>query len=353
MKQIDFKAFPKVALHDHLDGGVRPSTLLELACAQGIALPADTPEQLALEVAKRVNSGSLVSYLEAFDWTVPVMQTADALTRIAREAVEDLAEDGVVLAEIRFAPLLHTAGGLSAQQVIDAVSAGLRQGTELTGMPAGLILCGIRCKDEFGEVARLFRENYHPHSVVVGVDLAGPELGFPVSKHPAIAALAAEIPDAPITLHAGEVKGGAEHETDGVSAGVASIREAIRAGARRVGHCTCLIEDILGDRALLQEILERDILVEVCLTSNGQTLAVENVASHPLPRFLAERVKATLDVDNRMVSATSYSAEYQLAYEVLRISEEALLQMSRNGLQASFLPQAQKQAVIRKYPELA
>lgn len=341
MEQIDFKAFPKVALHDHLDGGVRPSTLLELGRALGLTLPADTAEQLALEVAKRANSGSLASYLEAFSWTVPVMQSAEALTRIAREAVEDLAADGVVLAEIRFAPLLHTAGGLTPQEVLDAVSEGLRQGTERTGMPAGLILCGIRCNDEFDQVAQLFKANYCAESVVVGVDLAGPELGFPVSKHPGIAALALEMPGAPITLHAGEADG------------VASIWEAVRAGARRIGHGTRLIDDIRADRALLQEIVERDILLEVCLSSNHQTGAVDSLANHPLPAFLAEDVKVTLDADNRLMSATSHSAEYKLAHDTLGLSKKVLFQMSRNALEASFLPASQKLAVTQKHPELA
>lgn len=337
MTPSNFQVMPKVALHDHLDGGVRPATLLELGAQYGVSLPADTPELLALEVAKRANSGSLVSYLEAFNWTIPVMQTAQALTRIAREAVEDLAADGVVLAEIRFAPLLHTTQGLSPQQVIDAVVTGLQQGTEKTGVPTGLILCGIRTNDEFEQVADLFRANYGPASTVVGVDLAGPEKGFPVAAHPSIAKLAAALPGAPITLHAGE------------AVGIASMWQAVDAGARRVGHGLYLIEDILADRALLKAILERDILLEICLSSIHQTGDIPRLDAHPLPRFLEEGVKATLDVDNRLMSATTYSREYELAHSTFGLSLPTLKKLARNGAAASFLPESKKQAVLAKH----
>lgn len=341
MTPINFRAIPKVALHDHLDGGVRPATLLELGDKYGVALPADTPELLALEVAKRANSGSLVSYLEAFNWTIPVMQTTQALTRIAREAVEDLAADGVVLAEIRFAPLLHTTRGLSPQQVIDAVVTGLQQGTETTGVPTGLILCGIRTNDEFEQVADLFRANYGPESMVVGVDLAGPEKGFPVAAHPSIAKLAAALPGAPITLHAGE------------AVGIASMWQAVDAGARRIGHGLRLIEDILADRALLKVILERDILLEVCLSSIHQTGGIPRLDAHPLLRFLEEGVKATLDVDNRLISATTYSREYELAHSTFGLSLPTLKKLARNGVTASFLPQSKKQAVLANHFDLS
>lgn len=340
MNAINFQALPKVALHDHLDGGLRPQTLLELGRQHSVALPATTAEQLACEVAKRANSGSLVEYLEAFNWTIPVMQTKDALTRIAREAVEDLAADGVVLAEIRFAPLLHTAQGLTGQQVIDAVVAGLQQGTEVTGVPAGLILCGLRCNNEFAEVASLFRHNHHAESIVVGVDLAGPENGYPVSHHPAIAELALAMPGAPITLHAGEAHG------------VASIWQAVRAGARRIGHGTYLIDDILADRELLKVILQKDILLEVCLSSNRQTGSVAAFSDHPLQRFLEEGVKVTLDADNRLMSATSHSQEYALAHQVFGLSLPTLQGFARDALAASFMPAKQRQQVLARYPEL-
>jgi adenosine deaminase len=335
---LDALSLPKVALHDHLDGGLRPQTLLELGRQYGVALPGTTAAALAREVAARANSGSLVRYLEAFGWTVAVMQQREALTRIAHEAVLDLAADGVVLAELRFAPLLHTQGGLSAQAVVDAVALGIAQGSAATGVPAGLILCALRCNDEADEVVDLYLAN-RDGGIVVGVDLAGPEAGFPVSAHPAIARLAAREPGAPITLHAGE------------AAGIASMWEAVEAGARRIGHGTRLIDDILAERSLLRAIRERGIHLEVCLSSNLQTGAVASLAAHPLARFLDEGLKVSLDADNRLMSATSHSAEYALARATFGLSAAQLQAMTGHALAASFLPHASVQAVRQRYGE--
>lgn len=341
MHTPDFKAFPKVALHDHLDGGLRPQTLLDLSREQGLALPADNAQALALEIATRANSGSLTKYLEAFNWTLPVMQTEAALARIAREAVEDLAADGVVLAEIRFAPLLHTAKGLHPQAVISAVVKGLEEGSEATGVPVGLVLCAIRSNNEFDEVANLFRANHHELSTVVGIDLAGPEAGYPVSAHPGVARLVnRQATRTNLTLHAGE------------AAGVESIWEAVNAGARRIGHGTRLIDDILADRLLLKVILEEKILLEVCLSSNQQTGCVASVADHPLQRFIEEGVRVSLDVDNRLMSATTHSQEYAIAHNQLGLSLDTLKVLNRNALAASFLPTYQRYGVATKYPEL-
>ena len=168
---------PKVALHDHLDGGLRPQTLIELADAVDMVLPERNPAQLAELVAARAAAGSLPGYLEAFEWTVGVMQNVASITRVAREAVIDLADDGVVLAELRFGPMLCTAGGLSPEAVIAAVEQGVREGREEAGnsIEVGLLLCGLRHIDEFAKIRRLFEQHYlRPGSLVVGVDLAGP-----------------------------------------------------------------------------------------------------------------------------------------------------------------------------------
>lgn len=333
---MNVQTLPKVALHDHLDGGLRPQTLLDLGRQYGVSLPGDSACILAHEVASRANSGSLVKYLEAFGWTVGVMQHPEALTRIAREAVEDLAADGVILAELRFAPMLHTRGGMSAQDVVDAVAAGVKEGSVATGMPVGLLLCALRCNDEAEQVVDLFTQN-RDKGIVVGVDLAGPEAGFPVSGHPAFGRLSAMLPGAPITLHAGE------------AAGVESMWEALAAGARRIGHGTRLIDDILADRSLLHAIKEQNIHLEVCLSSNVQTGAIADLRAHPLQRFLDEGVKMSLDADNRLMSATSHSAEYALAKEVLGLSEAHMRLMTRNALEASFLPREVRQGLLTKF----
>lgn len=333
---MGYTSIPKVSLHDHLDGGLRPKTLIELAALNGVELPAADPNQLARAIVMRASEGTLTGYLETFGWTIAVMQDVVALERIAYEAVLDLAEDGVVLGEVRFAPLLHTRNGLSPQQAIDAVVKGLVRGGKKTGVPVGLILCALRHQDEANQIVTLFESNWTDDGLVIGVDLAGPEAGFPVTGHPAFTELAARWPNAPITLHAGE------------AAGVQSIWDAVAAGARRIGHGTRLIDDILSDRKLLEVIRNRGIMLEVCLTSNYQTGAVDSISSHPLVAFLGEGVKVNIDVDNRLVSGTSQSAEIGLASALVGLHNEQLRAISRNALDASFMPAwAKKKAEAR------
>jgi adenosine deaminase len=334
---MDFVDTPKVALHDHLDGGVRPSTLIELAREFGVVLPSYQEPVLQKLIADGASQGSLDQYLKMFGWTVPVMQTRGALTRIGREAVEDLAADGVVLAEVRFAPLLHTDGGLTAQEAIDAVLDGLRMGCARTGVPVGLILCGIRSRNEFDEVADLFEANCTGQAgAVVGVDLAGPEFGYPVSMHPGIRKLAERVPGASITIHAGEADG------------VRSIWEAIDAGAKRIGHGTRLIDDILGDRTLLRTLVDRRVLLEVCVSSNAQTGCISGPQAHPLRRFVEEGVVVNIDVDNRLMSNTSYSREYALVDKALGLGERDFKRIVADALSHSFLGEDSKNDVARR-----
>lgn len=327
MGQLDFLAIPKTVLHDHLDGGVRPETLLSLANSCGMMLPVSTSADLSDLITSCANSGSLERYLTAFSWTVPAMQTASALRRVAFEAVEDLASDGVVLAEIRFAPFLHTNSGLTPQEAIDAVVCGIRDASEDTGVPVGLILCGMRHKNEFSDVVDLYRAN--GKNLVVGVDLAGPEYGFPVEKHLGLGCFNRQ-GDAPITIHAGEA--------DGVN----SIVRSIDCGARRIGHGTRLIDDIDGEGYALGLVLQRRIHVEVCLSSNVHTGAVSSLQAHPLRRFIDEGVRVSLDTDNRLMSATMPSNEYRIAHEVHGLSKADLLKITTDSILASFLPLRQR-----------
>jgi adenosine deaminase len=336
MHNIDFRELPKVALHDHLDGGLRPETLLELANVAGVSLPAESPSLLGKAIAERANSGTLTGYLETFGWTVAVMQTAESLTRIACEAVEDLAADGVVLAELRFAPLLHTGGGLTPRQAIEAVTKGLAEGTRRTGLPAGLILCALRHRDEAQVIVDLFERSRIENELVIGIDLAGPEEGFPVEAHPAIAQLAKRCPGAPITIHAGE------------AAGSSSIWSAVLAGARRIGHGTRLIDDIRGDRALLRALRAKGILLEVCVSSNCQTGAVRSWSDHPLSAFLNEGVKVSIDADNRLISATSHSEEARIAHSTFGLTKLQLLQVARGSAISSFMPAAARRRALAR-----
>jgi adenosine deaminase len=337
MSKCDFIALPKVALHDHLDGGVRATTLLELAQDARIHLPADTPSSLAKAISDQADSGSLSEYLRVFGWTVAVMQSYASLKRIAYEAVLDLSADGVVLGEIRFAPHLHTSKELTLQQAIDAVTDGLSTGTRDTGIPVGLILCALRHQSNAESVVDLFERNWAKDGLVVGVDLAGPEAGFPVTEHPAFKRLADRRHGAPITIHAGE------------AAGVKSIWEALEAGARRIGHGTRLIDDIVSDRRLVNVIRERDVLLEVCLSSNCQTGAAASILKHPLGAFLDEGLKVSIDADNRLVSATKHSDEIALACETFALSIDTLRKIGADSIDASFMPESVKKAVKEQH----
>lgn len=322
---VNFEALRKVCLHDHLDGGLRPQTLLELGAQCDAVLPADTAAGLVAEIRKRTTRGSLTAYLETFCWTVGVMQTEDALSRVAEEAVVDLAADGVALAELRFAPLLHTAGGLQPQAVVEAVCDGLARGQAKTGIDVGLLLCGIRNKDEFAQVAELFRRNYRRNRYVVGVDLAGPELGFRPSAHPALKDLAAEFERAPITVHAGEADG------------LASIRDALACGARRIGHGIALAQDLHGEGTLVDEVLRRQITLEISVSSNVDTRAVASLEAHPLPELVAAGVPVVLCTDNRLMSDTSHSREHALVAQAFGFTARDFERFTETGRRASFL----------------
>jgi len=259
----ELRALPKVLLHDHLDGGLRPSTLIELAGEIGHELPSTDPDELQKMFVENANSGDLVRYLEAFAHTIAVMQTAENLTRVAREAVVDLAEDGVVYAELRYAPEQHLQQGLTLQQVVEAVQAGIEEGVAEAaeagnGIRVSALLDAMRHLDRSLEIAELALANRG--TCCVGFDIAGPELGFPVSKHAAAFALLREN-HMPVTIHAGEADG------------AASVGEALGMGsARRVGHGVRIHEDIenfgTDEEAVFgviaQHALDQQIPLECC-----------------------------------------------------------------------------------------
>jgi adenosine deaminase len=301
-------ALPKVLLHDHLDGGVRPATVVDLAAQAAHELPTTDPEGLAAWFRDRADSGSLEAYLGTFVHTAGVMQTADALRRVAREAVEDLAADGVVYAEERFAPELHQSGGLSLQQAVDAVRAGLAEGEAAAAaqgrtIRTGVLLCAMRQSDRADEIAALALANRDRG--VVGFDVAGPESGFPAS---AMSAAFAQLRTArfPVTVHAGE------------AAGADSMDDAVDVGALRLGHGIRLMDDITasGDTfrlgRLAHWVRDRRIALEVCPTSNVQTGGAASIAKHPVTTLLRLGFAVTVNTDNRLQSRTSLSRELHL-----------------------------------------
>ncbi|HEY0186496.1 MAG TPA: adenosine deaminase [Cellulomonas sp.] len=300
-------ALPKVLLHDHLDGGLRPATVVELAAEIDHALPTTDPEALARWFVEQADSGSLEAYLATFVHTSGVMQSVSALRRVAREAVVDLAADGVVYVEERFAPELHQAGGLSLQHVVDAVREGVAEGVAAAAasgrtIRVGLLLCAMRQSDRADEIAALALANRDRG--VVGFDIAGPEAGYPAF---ALGAAFASLRAArfPVTVHAGE------------AAGRESVDDAVDVGALRIGHGIRLVEDITvggpGEEARLGRLAhwvrDRRIALEVCPTSNLQTGGARSIAVHPVTTLLRLGFAVTISTDNRLQSATSPTRE--------------------------------------------
>lgn len=327
-------ALPKVLLHDHLDGGLRPDTLIELAADIGHELPSNDPEELARIFVENANSGDLVRYLEAFAHTTAVMQTADNLRRVAREAVVDLAADGVIYAELRYAPEQHQAGGLGLQQVVEAVQEGIEEGIEEAaeaghGIRVGAILDAMRHLDRADEIAALAIVNRD--RCCVGFDIAGPEDGFPASNHgPAFAALRAA--HMPVTIHAGE------------AAGADSVGDALFLGARRIGHGVRIHEDIEGFGTetpslglIARHALDQQIPLEVCPTSNVQTAAAPSIKDHPMHALRDLGFAVTINTDNRLVSGVSMTGEFAALVEA-GWTKEDLLEATLTAAWAAFLP---------------
>jgi adenosine deaminase len=326
------KIVPKVLLHEHLDGVLRPKTIIELARSEKYKqLPSEDPEELAKWFHQGANQGSLLKYLEGFAHTIAVMQTEEALARVAYEQAEDLSRDGVVYFETRFAPIFHTRNGLTHQQVIAAVLRGLEQGRKAFGVSSGLIICAMRNMDvslEMAELAVDFKERG-----VVGFDLAGEEGGFPPKKH-VDAFHYIQRQNFNITIHAGE------------GFGKESIWQAIQyCGAHRIGHGTRLIDDIaivegkavkLGD--LAQYVLDKRIPLEICLLSNVHTGAAPSLSEHPFKIFYREKFRVTLNTDNRLMSDTSMTKEFQAAADTFGLSLDDFEKLTINAMKSAFLP---------------
>ena len=341
---------PKVCLHDHLDGALRPATVVELAAAAGHRLPAEDPEALGRWIRESTNSGSLLRYLQTFEHTVAVMQTPESLVRCAREYVEDLVADGVVHAEVRWAPEQHTAAGMSMAEAVDAVRLGLSEGV-LAAEDAGhivsvtQILCAMRHADRSLEVARLVVDNRDRG--VVAFDLAGPEDGYPPARHrAALELLADEL--VPVTLHAGE------------GAGIESIRDALATGrALRLGHGVRIAEDIdidyVEDVAVVdlgrtaEWVRDRGIALEICPTSNMQTGAVagfgSDPAQHPVDMLYRTGFIVTVSPDNRLMSGTSVTEELAFLVKHFGYGLEDLERLQRNAAAAAFLPLEDRSAL--------
>src|ERR1700730_4261149 len=334
-KQV-LKSLPKVLLHEHLDGVLRPRTIIELARdVNYLELPNGNAEELAQWFFQGANQGSLPKYLEGFAHTIAVMQTEEALERAAYEQAEDLSRDGVVYFETRFAPVFHTRKGLSHQQIVSAVLKGLERGRRDFGIASGLIICAMRNMDVSLEMAELAVDFLDRG--VVGFDLAGEEGGYPPKKH-VDAFHYIQRQNFNITIHAGE------------GFGKESIWQAIQyCGAHRIGHGTRLIDDIavvdgkavkLGD--LAQYVLDKRIPLEICLTNIFYTGATPSLAEHPFKILYQEKFRVTLNTDNRLMSDTSMTKEFEAAAKTFGLTLNDFEIITINAMKSAFLPYDQR-----------
>ncbi|MCR5761249.1 MAG: adenosine deaminase [Sphaerochaetaceae bacterium] len=335
------KRVPKVELHHHLDGGLRPSTIIELAGKQGLELPSYNEIELKSWFEEGCKQKSLPLYLKTFSVTTAVMQSEENLARVAYETVLDWKEENVVYGEVRFAPIFHTAQGLSMPRVVEAVLKGLEQGKKETGVEYGLILCAMRHQSpeislDVAKLAVAYRDRG-----VVGFDLAGDESGNPPKKH--IEAFQyIRKKNFNITLHAGE------------AFGLDSIWQAIQVcGAHRIGHGTHLIDDVnyeglkiqsMGD--LAHYVLDKRIPLEMCLSSNIGTGAAESFADHPFQLFFRNHFRVCLCTDNPLMSNTTMTKEMQIAADNYGLTLKDLERVTVNAMKSAFAHHEQKLGII-------
>lgn len=323
---------PKVLLHDHLDGGLRPETIIDLAIKQNYKkLPTNNPAELADWFHRGANKGNLVEYLQGFEHTCALMQTKESLERVAYEMMEDMHNDGICYVETRFAPILHLEKGLHYDDVVSAVLEGLEKGKKDFGVGYGLILCGMRNMKKSLEIAEL-AVNYR-NKGVVGFDLAGEEGGYPPKDHlDAFQFIQRE--NFNITIHAGE------------AFGKESIWQAIQfCGAHRIGHATRLLEDVIIDKngevvalgELAQYVLDKRLPLEICLLSNVHTGAVDLLENHPFSIFYKKKFRVFLNTDDRLMSDTTLTKEYLIATQLFGISLDDIEKLNINAMKSSFL----------------
>ncbi|MFD5104447.1 adenosine deaminase [Streptomyces cinereoruber] len=338
---------PKVLLHDHLDGGLRPGTIIELAREQGYEnLPETEPDKLGVWFREAADSGSLERYLETFAHTCAVMQTREALFRVAAECAVDLAEDGVVYAEVRYAPEQHLEGGLTLEEVVEAVNAGFREGERRARenghrIRVGALLTAMRHAARSLEIAEL--ANTYRDSGVVGFDIAGAEAGYPPTRHlDAFEYLKRE--NNHFTIHAGE------------AFGLPSIWQALQwCGADRLGHGVRIIDDIeVADDGsvklgrLAAYVRDKRIPLEMCPSSNLQTGAAASIGEHPIGLLRTLHFRATVNTDNRLMSGTSMSREFELLTEAFDYTLDDMQWFTVNAMKSAFIPFDERLAMINE-----
>jgi len=337
----EIRKLPKVLLHDHLDGGLRTETIVDMAKNEKIDLPTNDPGELRKWFFVGANRGNLREYLRGFEITTAVLQTEEALYRVAYEMMEDMKNDGVIYIETRFSPLFHTKRGLGYDQIIEAVLRGLKDGSRKFGVQFGLIICAMRNMDpskslEMAELAVRYREQG-----VVGFDLAGDEIGYPPKEH-LNAFYYIQRHNFYITIHAGE------------AFGKESIWQALQyCGTHRIGHGIHLKDDIIteGDEIiemgyLAQYVRDRRIPLEMCLSSNLHTGSVPDLRYHPFPIFYRHGFRVTLNTDNRLMSDTTLSKEFYLASKHYGLDLEDIEKITINSMKSAFVHFPQRLELI-------
>ena len=327
------RSVPKVLLYDHLDGGLRPQTIVEIAKdVKYNRLPTKDAGELGKWFHRGANKGNLVEYLQGFEHTCAVMQTKESLERVAYEMMEDMKNDGVCYVETRFAPVFHTSKGLYHEDIVSSVLNGLEKGKRDFGVGFGLILCGMRNMKNTLEIAEL-AVNFKNQGVV-GFDLAGEEGGYPPKKH-IDAFQFIQRANFNITIHAGE------------AFGKESIWQAIQwCGAHRIGHATHLREDFIFDNKgniagfgdLAQYVLDKRIPLEICLLSNVHTGAVDKIENHPFGILFKEKFRVTLNTDDRLMSDTTMTKEFTTAIDYFNLNLDDVEKITINSMKSAFIP---------------
>ena len=329
---IAFERLPKALLHEHLDGGLRPATLLELARARGLAVPTDDPDALAEWMHANANSGSLERYLRGFALTVQAMASSDACERVAFEAAEDARLDGCVLAEFRIAPLLLEPFGLRGDAAVEALVAGLRR----SALPCGLIVCAMRTEapEETLRAAELAAR--YAGDGVIGFDLAGAERGHPPAVHAAAFARARDA-GLGLTCHAGEADAGSR------------VLEAAALGATRIGHGVHIMMGKTPAQTAqwVDAARERGLHFEVCPSSNVHTGAYASLAAHPIRAMVEAGLSVSCSTDNRLMSGVTLSGELAAIHDQPGLSVAQLAALMRSAARASFMPAATRDAALQ------
>jgi adenosine deaminase len=326
------KRLPKAELHCHLDGSLRIDTILKLASDQGIELPSNNKSTLESILTIKDNVESLEEYLKKFDLILSILQTSEALTIASYELAMDCWEDGVRYLEVRYCPKLHTKNGMSLSDTIDSVRFGLKKAEKECGIITGIIICSLRNMSPSNSLKLSQLAVKYKNKGVVGFDLAGIEEDFPAKNHKEAFYLILNN-NINTTIHAGE------------AFGPKSIHQAIHiCGAHRIGHGTRAYEDL----DLFNYMNNHRIPLEICLTSNLHTKAISSLSKHPFKHYINERARVTLNTDNRLISNTSLSNEYEIAINTFNLNENEIRTIIINGFKSAFLPHKKRRELIRK-----